>query len=132
LIVNMMRSATFEAVHTYPGVRAFPETDEQLLLAYLLEKLAHTGNYEALSASRSFCRCYQGGMYPFSCGSQGTSMRHQSERYDYQSSASMGCRRALTLGTQYSRVSRSEALYHALRISAYPSRGIDGQYCGDV
>ncbi len=45
----MMRSATFEAVRTYLDVRAFQESDEQHLLAYLMKKVAQTGNYEALS-----------------------------------------------------------------------------------
>src|SRR5215831_21383871 len=45
----MMRSATFEAVRTYLDVRAFQEADEERLHAYLMEKVAHTGNYEALS-----------------------------------------------------------------------------------
>jgi hypothetical protein len=44
----MMRSATFEAVRTYLDVRTFQEADEAGLLAYLMEKVAHTGNYEAL------------------------------------------------------------------------------------
>jgi TnpA family transposase/adenosyl cobinamide kinase/adenosyl cobinamide phosphate guanylyltransferase len=44
----MMRSATFEAVRTYLDVRTFQEADEEGLLAYLMEKVAHTGNYEAL------------------------------------------------------------------------------------
>jgi hypothetical protein len=45
----MMRSATFEAVRTYLDVRTFQEADEERLHAYLMEKVAHTGNYEALS-----------------------------------------------------------------------------------
>ncbi len=44
-----MRSATFEAVRTYLDVRAFQETDEERLRAYLMEKVTHTGNYAALS-----------------------------------------------------------------------------------
>jgi TnpA family transposase len=44
----MMRAATFEAVRTYLGVRTFQEEDEESLCAYLKEKVAHTGNYEAL------------------------------------------------------------------------------------
>jgi len=44
----MMRSATFEVVRTYLDVRSFQEADEEGLLAYLMEKVAHTGNYEAL------------------------------------------------------------------------------------
>src|SRR6266699_3346211 len=44
-----MRSATFEAVRTYLGVRAFQETDEGRLRAYLMEKVTHTGNFAALS-----------------------------------------------------------------------------------
>jgi TnpA family transposase/adenosyl cobinamide kinase/adenosyl cobinamide phosphate guanylyltransferase len=44
-----MRSATFEAVRVYLGVRAFQETDEGRLRAYLIEKVTHTGNYAALS-----------------------------------------------------------------------------------
>ncbi len=44
----MMRSATFEAVRTYLDVRAFLDADEERLRAYLMEKVAHTGNYEAL------------------------------------------------------------------------------------
>lgn len=44
----MMRSATFEAVRTYLGVRTFQEEDEEPLCTYLKEKVAHTGNYEAL------------------------------------------------------------------------------------
>jgi adenosyl cobinamide kinase/adenosyl cobinamide phosphate guanylyltransferase len=44
-----MRSATFEAVRVYLGVRAFQETDEGQLRAYLKEKVTHTGNYAALS-----------------------------------------------------------------------------------
>jgi Domain of unknown function (DUF4158) len=45
----MMRSATFEAVRTHLGGRAFQEADEERLHAYLVEKVAHTGNYEALA-----------------------------------------------------------------------------------
>src|SRR6266566_223913 len=45
----MMRSATFEAVRTYLDVRSFQEADGEGLLAYLMEKVAQTGNYEALS-----------------------------------------------------------------------------------
>ena len=45
----MMRSATFEAVRTYLDVRTFQEADEEHLHAYLMEKVAHAGNYEALS-----------------------------------------------------------------------------------
>src|SRR5256714_2728464 len=44
-----MRSATFEAVRTYLGVRAFQENDEDQLRAYLMEKVTHTGNFAALS-----------------------------------------------------------------------------------
>ena len=44
-----MRSATFEAVRVYLGVRAFQEADEGRLRAYLMEKVTHTGNYAALS-----------------------------------------------------------------------------------
>ena len=44
-----MRSATFEAVRTYLGVRAFQETDEERLHAYVKEKVTHTGNYAALA-----------------------------------------------------------------------------------
>ena len=44
-----IRSATFEAVRAYLGVRAFQETDEDLLRAYLMEKVTHTGNFAALS-----------------------------------------------------------------------------------
>jgi hypothetical protein len=44
-----MRSATFEAVRTYLDVRAFQETDEEYLRAYLMEKVTHTGNYAAFS-----------------------------------------------------------------------------------
>ena len=44
-----MRSATFEAVRVYLGVRAFQETDEDRLRAYLMEKVTHTGNFAALS-----------------------------------------------------------------------------------
>ncbi len=47
----MMRSATFEAVRAYLGVRAFQEVDEEHLCVYLREKVAHTGNYEALFAA---------------------------------------------------------------------------------
>lgn len=45
----MMRSATFDAVRTYLDVRAFQEADEERLHAYLMEKVAQTGNYEALA-----------------------------------------------------------------------------------
>jgi hypothetical protein len=45
----MMRSATFEAVRTYLDVRTFHQADEERLHVYLMEKVAHTGNYEALS-----------------------------------------------------------------------------------
>jgi len=44
-----MRSATFEAVRVYLGVRAFQETDEGRLRVYLMEKVTHTGNFAALS-----------------------------------------------------------------------------------
>ena len=44
----MMRSATNEAIRTYLDVRPFQEADEEGLRAYLREKVAHTGNYEAL------------------------------------------------------------------------------------
>ena len=44
-----MRSATFEAVRGHLDVRAFQETDEDRLRAYLMEKVTHTGNYAALS-----------------------------------------------------------------------------------
>ncbi len=44
----MMRSATNEAIRTYLDVRPFQEADEERLQAYLREKVAHTGNYEAL------------------------------------------------------------------------------------
>jgi len=43
-----MRSATFEAVRTYLAVRAFQETDEVQVHTYLVEKVTHTSNYEAL------------------------------------------------------------------------------------
>ncbi len=43
-----MRAATFEAVRTYLGVRAFHAADEDRLLAALKEKVAQTGHYEAL------------------------------------------------------------------------------------
>jgi len=44
-----MRAATFEAVRTHLEVRDFHEADEDRLYAYLREKVAHTGHYEALS-----------------------------------------------------------------------------------
>jgi hypothetical protein len=44
-----MRAATFEAVRTHLDVRAFQETDEERLRTFLMEKVAHTGNYAALS-----------------------------------------------------------------------------------
>src|SRR5713101_9185421 len=47
--VLSVRSATFEAVRVYLGVRAFQEADEGRLRAYLMEKVTHTGNYAALS-----------------------------------------------------------------------------------
>lgn len=43
-----MRAASFEAVRTYLGVRAFHAADEDRLLAALKEKVAQTGHYEAL------------------------------------------------------------------------------------
>ena len=43
-----MRSATFEAVRVYLEVRAFQESDEEALHAYLVEKVTQTSNYEAL------------------------------------------------------------------------------------
>ena len=43
-----MRSATFEAVRTYLGVRPFQDTDEERLRTFLTEKVTHTGNYAAL------------------------------------------------------------------------------------
>jgi len=44
-----MRAATFEAVRTHLDVRAFQEADEERLRTFLREKVAHTGNYAALS-----------------------------------------------------------------------------------
>jgi TnpA family transposase len=44
-----MRSATFEAVRTYLGVRTFQDADEKRLRTFLMEKVTHTGNYAALS-----------------------------------------------------------------------------------
>src|SRR6266487_5783803 len=44
-----MRAATFEAVRTHLDVRAFQEADEERLGIFLREKVAHTGNYAALS-----------------------------------------------------------------------------------
>ena len=44
-----MRAATFEAVRNHLEVRAFQEADEERLQAFLREKVAHTGNYAALS-----------------------------------------------------------------------------------
>lgn len=46
-----MRAATFEAVRTHLGVRAFQETDENDLQTYLMEKVTQTSNYEALFSS---------------------------------------------------------------------------------
>jgi TnpA family transposase len=46
-----MRSATFEAVRTYLEVRPFQQADEERLCTYIMEKVKHTGNYAALSAS---------------------------------------------------------------------------------
>jgi TnpA family transposase len=43
-----MRSATFEAVRTYLGVRTFQDSDEERLRPFLTEKVTHTGNYAAL------------------------------------------------------------------------------------
>jgi hypothetical protein len=42
------RSATFEAVRKYLDVRAWQEADAEQLSAYLVEKVAHTGNPSAL------------------------------------------------------------------------------------
>jgi Domain of unknown function (DUF4158) len=42
------RSATFEAVRKHLEVRAWQEADAEQLSAYLVEKVAHTGNPSAL------------------------------------------------------------------------------------
>lgn len=42
------RSATFEAVRKHLEVRAWQESDSEQLSAYLIEKVAHTGNPSAL------------------------------------------------------------------------------------
>ncbi len=42
------RSATFEAVRKHLDVRAWQESDEEQLSAYLIEKVSHTGNPSAL------------------------------------------------------------------------------------
>lgn len=46
-----MRAATFAALRDHLGVRDFTEADEGRLLAYLQEKVAQTGQYEALLAA---------------------------------------------------------------------------------
>jgi TnpA family transposase len=47
-IYPSVRSATFEAIRTYLGVRPFQEEDADRLRAFLVEKGAHTGNFSAL------------------------------------------------------------------------------------